>query len=1040
MVFSLAAQGDSLEKDPVAAQKRSLDEIEREEFKAGPSPLEGQFETVQFEKGAVAMPDGAPVIDLDGEWQMAEGGEEDERLKKPWKDAVPAMVPGSVHTALEKAGIIPDPKFGKNDVFAREKSFKTWWFKRTFKAPEDLKNPVLRFGGVAIRCTVWLNNSKLGEHEGMFGGPDFNVAGLLKEQNTLIVKIEPAPLVISTGQPGKFFEGMNVGWIYTVVFNNVYGWHYSDIPALGIWRSVILEGAPAVSLQDPFIATRDAHEGIIDFVVALDGGGKPIEGKLTGVLEPDNFEGETYRFEHKVSFTGNTATSKLRMKIPDPKLWWPNGVGDPNLYKMKLSFQPNCGGIPDLWQSTFGLRTIRMDPFPQGPQPDLYNWTFVVNGRPMFVKGTGWCTMDSSMDFSRERYKRLMVLARDQHIQMFRAWGAGMPETDDFYDFCNRYGIMVMQEWPTAWNSHNWQPYHILEDTVRRNTLRLRNHPSLVMWGGGNESWKPYGPAIDMMGRYSIELDGTRPFHRSEARGGSTHNYFLYWGNRPLDVGLGLTSPFFGEFGVSSMPVYESVQRYLPDDEKDLWPAPEEGSLFYHTPVFNKKDCMARHKRLAGYLSECRTMEDFIRASQVAAATGVRHTLELARTRWPECTGALYYKMNDNYPAASWACVDWYGAPKMEHYFFQQAFAPLHACLLFSAFDMGMSEGRFGNGLDLTKGKKEVEVPGGMSGRPLTFSLWAKIKNNDAFNILMAVAPKNAKHWEVYTRNDTGLLAVHMPEFGSFISEAKLEDDKWHYVAFRLLERGFELYLDGRKILDKQIGKPLIFDDRPLILGGIEDNPLRWNGAVDDVVVSTGLHELEGFVPSGPAERGADTRVVLTFDDEESNPAPKLPVYLLDDVDALKDASWEVRVQAFDSELKRVQSQTFEGRGAIDRVKKLGEFTPDRAALSSNPLLFVVEVLRDGEQAHRTFYWTKFEAEKDSLFKLPKTQCSFKAVGDSVVITNDGDVPAVAVSIERTGHADTFHASENFVWLEPGESKKIKVNTTEGLKLEGWNL
>jgi len=113
---------------------------------------------------------------------------------------------------------------------------------------------------------------------------------------------------------------------------------------------------------------------------------------------------------------------------------------------------------------------------------------------------------------------------------------------------------------------------------------------------------------------------------------------------------------------------------------------------------------------------------------------------------------------------------------------------------------------------------------------------------------------------------------------------------------------------------------------------------------------------------------------------EESNPAPKLPVYLLDDVDELKDASWEVRVRAFDSSLKMVQSQTFEGQGAIDRVKNLGEFTPDREALSSNPLLFVVEVLRDGGQAHRTFYWTKFEAVKDSLFNLPKTQCSFKAV------------------------------------------------------------
>ena len=86
-------------------------------------------------------------------------------------------------------------------------------------------------------------------------------------------------------------------------------------------------------------------------------------------------------------------------------------------------------------------------------------------------------------------------------MQLLRAWGSGMPETDEFYELADRYGVMILQEWPTAWNSHRIQPYDILEETVRHNTIRLRNHPSLVMWGGGNESGDPSGPAIDMMGR-----------------------------------------------------------------------------------------------------------------------------------------------------------------------------------------------------------------------------------------------------------------------------------------------------------------------------------------------------------------------------------------------------------------------------------------------------------------------------------------------------------------------------------------------------------
>jgi beta-mannosidase len=260
-----------------------------------------------------------------------------------------------------------------------------------------------------------------------------------------------------------------------------------------------------------------------------------------------------------------------------------------------------------------------------------------------------------------------------------------MPETDAFYDLADRKGLMVLQEWPTAWNSHRegWQPYALIEETVRRNTLRLRNHPSLVMWGGGNESGDPSGPAIDMMGRLSVELDGTRPFHRGEPWGGSLHNYDCWWGKAGLDRNLTLTGDFIGEFGIASLPDYASVLRYLPEAEQQAWPPPQDGSFAHHTPVFNRKEDMARLAQYAGYFASDSDMKRFIWGSQMAQATGVRHTLERARTRWPHCAGALYYKLNDNYPAASWSSVDWYGVPKRAYYVIQDSFAPLHACVLF---------------------------------------------------------------------------------------------------------------------------------------------------------------------------------------------------------------------------------------------------------------------------------------------------------------------------------------------------------------------
>jgi beta-mannosidase len=121
----------------------------------------------------------------------------------------------------------------------------------------------------------------------------------------------------------------------------------------------------------------------------------------------------------------------------------------------------------------------------------------------------------------------------------------------------------------------------------------------------------------------------------------------------------------------------------LPKDEQDLWPPPPDKTFAYHTPIFNTADDLNRQKRMSQYFSTGPTMERFIVGTQLAQAVGVRHALERARTRWPQSTGALYYKLNDNSPAASWSTVDWYGTPKIAHYLIQDSFAPLVAVTLF---------------------------------------------------------------------------------------------------------------------------------------------------------------------------------------------------------------------------------------------------------------------------------------------------------------------------------------------------------------------
>ena len=837
--------------------QKSLDEIEREEFAPRFTPWDAEPELVALDDSPITHPQGMEVLSLDGAWQLAEGGKLADRLGGEWTDAIPANVPGSVHTALVEAGIIPDPSFGLNQAIARQESFKTWWMRCDFPRPASLRGEALMFEGVANRCTVWLNGKMLGSHEGMFGGPDFDIAGLLQADNTLIVRLEPIPF--ESWNPSGTNPDNNGSWMGTVVFNNVYGWHYSNLPSLGIWRSVSIRDKPPARMEHPFARTADAQAGIVELALQFVGDDKGWSGTLSGSVEPENFAGRRYAFKYPVESDAGELKKSLRFQVPDPKLWWPVDMGEQNLYRVTLSFLPEGGGEADVHSFTLGLRTIAMAPLPQGPQPDLYNWTFLINGEPMFIKGTNWCTLDPLMDFRRERYERFIKLAAMQHIQMLRPWGSGMPETDDFYDLCDRYGILVMQEWPTAWNSHVTQPYGMLEETVRRNTLRIRNRPSLAMYGAGNESGQPFGPAIDMMGRLSIELDDTRPYHRAEPWGGSLHNYNCYWQREHLDHNLNMTSIFFGEFGLACSPVYESLMRYLPEDEQDLWPPREDGAFAYHTAVFNKYEGVSRLTQYANYFvpADC-SLEDYTVGSQLSQAVGIRHTLERARCRWPESTGALYYKLTDNYPAASWACVDWYGAPKIGHYFFQDAFAPLHACALFKSL------------------------------------------NN--------------------------------------------------------------------------MGTPL-----------------------------------------------------------------DLPVYLLDDASELADASWQVLIRAYDGALQLIKSASFEGRGSVTSPHALGDFSLSYAQTDTVPLFVVAEVWKDKSLADRTFYFVNYEAVKGSLFELPQSALSLEVEGSEAVVTNTGSLPAVAVHISRPGHLDTFEVSDNYFWLDVGESATLEVNSAKGLTVGAWN-
>jgi beta-mannosidase len=165
----------------------------------------------------------------------------------------------------------------------------------------------------------------------------------------------------------------------------------------------------------------------------------------------------------------------------------------------------------------------------------------------------------------------------------------------------------------------------------------------------------------------------------------------------------------------------------------------------------------------------------------------------------------------------------------------------------------------------------------------------------------------------------------------------------------------------------------------------------------------------------------------------------ELPAFLLDDADALRRTKWRVVVRAYDGRLKEIKRAVFDGKGSIAAPLKLGKLALSHEETDTVPLLVVAEILKDGALADRTFYWVNYEPVKGCLFDLPRTDLSLKVDGDRATVTNTGGLPAVAVNVSRPGHLDTFRASDNYFWLDAGESRVVTVSDSQRLVASAWN-
>ena len=665
----------------VVAFAKSMSDTERRTYMKTDSPMDKTPEVITLDKGenqahGAGKTAGYQLI-LDGsDWLLTNKG------MNAWSDAYKVSVPSSIATALYKAGVIKNPTEGRNDAEAKQMGELDWYWKKTFKYEGTGKNVYICFDGVADRMEVYLNGTRVGAHQGMFGGPYIDVTEKIKKgDNELIVILRPV-----------------VNYTKTVVFNCSYAWHYADLPPIGIWNSVRIEDRADALLDSPFITTVSHETGTLDLSVDisdLSGGSKAIGGTLYCTISPKNFSGNSYSFTYKLSASGDKGDRNVRLRfdLPEFRLWWPNGYGEQNLYTLETLFVDDAGGR-SYDSSDFGVCTLKMIATGRKESTNMYNRTAVFNGKTVFLKGADWCTIDATMNFTREDYDRILCRAYDQGLNVFRSWGGGMCETDEFYDLCDEYGLCVYQEWPCCWDSQKTQPKDVLYETVILNTKRIRNRASLLVYGGGNEGEAPTNDTVmNNIGMLTYKYDGTRDFWRQDGGVGAygiTHDHIHWGGETPehyAEVYYNSTNNHH-EYGLDSMMNMESIAKYATADEMAQWPIDPAGTIAYHTATFN--GMKGWNKTPYGYdidtfihyasqFVEVTDLESLVTGSQIAQTMADYLAALNSRINFPKQSMVMVYKFNDVYPGASWSVVDYYGSPKMAYWFLQDVYARLES-------------------------------------------------------------------------------------------------------------------------------------------------------------------------------------------------------------------------------------------------------------------------------------------------------------------------------------------------------------------------
>lgn len=627
-----------------------------------------------------------------------------------WLDCT---VPNSIFINLIEAGKINHGDLDANPENYSWVSDAPWVYRKTFDVSEEMlaaDKIELVYDGLDTVTSVWLNEKLLGRTDNMFIQHRFDVTKYIKAaSNQLLVRFEPAVPYAKklmdryTPFSDKLFLNPYRAYIRKAQYQ--FGWDWClAMPGCGIWRPVRIETITKAHLTSVNIGTIHCNEGTADIRVAVTFE-RTARCKFHFELDISDVDGTTVRH---LKFEPHGDSGSAVVHIDNPRLWFPAGYGQANLYQARVNLFAD-GQIVDTSQCHFGIRTVKLN---QSADRTGRRFGFEINGRKIYAKGADWvpATLFAG-SLTVDDYDRLLRAAAGANINMLRVWGGGYYEDDCFYELCDKLGIMVWQDFMFACCYYPDRQWFLDKIAIEARSVveRLYNHPSLVLFCGNNETdWihhqsgggsgrRMHGKTIwhKLLPEIVNDLDTLRPYipttpfsfseDPNDPNSGTMHNWSVWSGHQPISSYI--TEPacvprFVTEFGFQSLPCLDTIKKFCAAEHLRLASA----ELEKHNYQVN--GCSRLYRYVGDVFGRVCILEQFIYLSQLVQARAIKTYIEFLRANSRRNAGALFWQFNDCCPAISWSAVDYTAKQKALYYYARRFFRPvLLAIVPYLGFD-----------------------------------------------------------------------------------------------------------------------------------------------------------------------------------------------------------------------------------------------------------------------------------------------------------------------------------------------------------------